>query len=48
MLDRSRSSMSGRSEIRFNIVGVAVNVETRWRSMTSTISAASNFCMITR
>ena len=48
MLDRSRSSMSGRSEIRFSIVGVAVNVETRWRSMTSTISAASNFCMITR
>ena len=40
---RSRSSMPGTSAMRWSIVGVAVNVVTRWRSIRSTIRAASNF-----
>ena len=42
MLDRSRSSMPGRSAMRCSIVGVAVNVVTRCRSIASTARAASN------
>ena len=48
MLDRSRSSMPGRSAMRWSIVGVAVKVVTRWRSMASTARAASNFSSTTR
>ena len=47
MLDRSRSSTPGRSAIRWSIVGVAVNVEIRWCSITSTTRAASNFSITT-
>ena len=39
--------MPGRSAMRWSIVGVAVKVVTRWRSMTSTTRAASNFSITT-
>ena len=42
-LERSTSSTPGRSPIRCSIVGVQVKVVMRWRSITSTIRAASNF-----
>ena len=44
MLDRSRSSTPGRSAMRWSISVVAVKVVTPWRSMRSTMRAASNFC----
>ena len=47
MLDRSRSSTPGRSAMRWSIVGVAVNVVTRCRSIASTARAASNFSSTT-
>ena len=43
MLDRSRSSMPGTSAMRLSMVGVAVKVDTRWRSIMSTTRPASNF-----
>ena len=42
-LDRSRSSMPGASAMRCSIVGVAVNVVIRCRSIASAASAPSNF-----
>ena len=44
---RSRASTSGRSAMRCSIVGVAVNLVTRWRSIRSTMRAASNFSITT-
>ena len=40
-LDRSRPSTPGRSATRWSMVGVAVKLVTRWRSMASTTRAAS-------
>ncbi len=47
-VDRSRDSMPGSAATRWSIVGVAVKVVMAKRSMTSTMSAASNFSRITR
>src|SRR4051794_585469 len=44
MLDRSRLSIPGTRAIRCSIVGVAVNVVMRCRSIRSTTCSASNFC----
>jgi hypothetical protein len=46
-LDRSRSSAPGASAIRCSMVGVAVNVVTRCRSISSSASLASNFSITT-
>ena len=48
MLDRSRCRTSGRAAMRASMVGVAVKVVTRKRSITSRTNAASNFSSTTR